>query len=200
MGETFTCKYCGKVYKTCKGLEKHHCEQMDRYETITDTTIYVFNIVNLNYKIYPKALPTVEEELKYIICNSKYYGIIKALEKWALETNPLNFVEYVKYLRDNQVNYKSWTKDLVYRNYLIKYLREEPLSIAINRGENFLKSIGVTIDSISSNRLYLAIKYGTISKKYLDYLGVNVNNKLDSQQFRDVRPMLVEEYKGANYE
>lgn len=192
----YCCKYCGKVYKTSKGLEKHHCEQMDRYNEITDATIYVFNIVNKYYKFYAKSLPTVKEELTFIVANSKYYGIIKDLEKWALATNPLNFSEYVAYLFANKISYKSWCKDIVYHNFLIGYLKNEPAAIAINRGETYLKSIGVTIDTISSNRLYLLIKYGTISKKYLDYLGIDVSKRLDAQQWKDVRPMFVEEYKG----
>lgn len=190
---TFECKYCGKVYKTQKGLEKHHCKEMDRYNDLTDVTDYVYTIFHINY--VNSKMPSDKEERKMLIIKSKYYDIVKSLEKWAVETNPINFMEYVKYLKNNLVPFKKWTLDHTYHCFLYQYLKEESTAIAIQRAETFLKNNGLTIDTISSNRLFLAIKYGMLSPKYLKYVGVNAAEKLDEKQWIEVRPFFVESFE-----
>lgn len=189
----FKCKYCGKVYKTQKGFEKHHCKEMDRYHEITDVTEYVFTIFHNTY--IENKMPNNSEDRKLFIAKSRYYDIVKSLEKWALETQPINFMEYVKFLKFNLVPFKKWTLDHTYHCFLYQYLREEPDAIAIQRAETFLKNNDLTIDTISSNRLFLAIKFGTISPKYLRYIGVNVAEKLDEGQWLEVRPFFVDIFK-----
>jgi hypothetical protein len=187
----FKCRYCGKAYKTQKGFEKHHCEKMDRYNETTEITDYVYNIANLFYK-FSKNIPDTLEERKLIIINSRYYKDIKVLEKWAVETNPINFYEYVHYLYTSKISADNWTKSYVYKNFLFDYLAKEPTASAIERAEKYLANNGLTINTISSNRLYLAILYGHISKKYLDYIHVDVSKKLDPNCWEDVRHYFID--------
>jgi hypothetical protein len=186
----FKCIYCGKVYKTQKGFEKHHCEKMDRYNETTEATDYVYNIVNSFYKL-SKNTPKTLEERKFIIINSRYYKDIKALEKWAIETQPINFYEYIHYLYSSKVSINDWTKSFTYKNFLFDYLAKEPPAIAIKRSEDYLTNNGLTIDTISSNRLYLAILYGHISRKYLEYIHVDVSKILEPNCWIEVRPYFI---------
>lgn len=189
----FKCKYCGKEYKTEKGLAKHHCVQMDRYNEWSDTMAYVFNIVNNYYQICKKCEDI--EEQKIALINCRYYELIKKLEQWALATQPLSFISYVKYLKDNLINFKLWTNDHTYHCFLYQYLKNEPDAIAISRAENYFKNNDLTIDTISSNRLHLAIKYGSISAKYLKYINYpieKIEQRLDKDQWQEIRPLLID--------
>ena len=78
----FKCKYCGKEYKTEKGLAKHHCVQMDRYNEWSDTMAYVFNIVNNYYQLCKKCEDV--EEQKIVLINCRYYDLIKKLEQYLM--------------------------------------------------------------------------------------------------------------------
>lgn len=188
----YKCKYCGKEYKTQKGLEKHHCVQMDRYNEVNDVTQYVFTIVNTYYKFC--KLPTDKEERIFTIINSKFFQIIKDLEKWAIETLPINLIEYVKFLSINNVPMNKWMIPHTYHCFLYKYLKEESASIAIIRGERYLKDNSISLNNISSNRLYLAIKYGQLSKKFFDYMKFNPKDILDESQWNDVKSFFIDEY------
>lgn len=188
----YKCKYCGKEYKTQKGLEKHHCIQMDRYNEVNDVTQYVFTIVNTYYNLC--NLPTDKEERIFAIINSKFFTMIKDLEKWAIETIPVNFIEYVKFLKANLVPFNKWTLPHTYHCFLYKYLKEESATLAIMRGEKYLKDNNISLDNISSNRLYLAIKYGQLSKKFLDYMNFNPKKMLDDSQWTEIKSFFVDEY------
>jgi hypothetical protein len=54
-----------------------------------------------------------------------------------------------------------------------------------------LSAEGLTLETISQNRLYLLIRYGIISVKYLKAKNFNIRQALDDTQWFEIRPMVM---------
>ena len=86
---------------------------------------------------------------------------------------------------------KDWSSSNTYKSWLYQYLKDEPETTSIKRSEDYLNQNGVTLDTISSNRLYLAIRYGLITNKYLKSKNFDVKSHLDDVQWYEIRPFII---------
>lgn len=89
------------------------------------------------------------------------------------------------------IEMKNWTSSTAYRSWLFQYLKEEPEAASIKRSVDYLNQIGATLETISQNRLYLAIRYGLITNKYLKTQNFDVKSHLDDVQWYEVRPFII---------
>ena len=174
----FICKYCGKKFKTEKGFQKHHCEKMERWNNFNWLGYLAFNMFSKSnhIKIYKD-----DEKQKMNFIQSHYYKEFDKFGKWVLEMNVIDIPEYIKYLIKFAVPIKEWYCEKTLRWFLCCYLRTESMASAIQRSEKYLQDNNITLETISSSRLYLALRNGFISNKFLlknnfDYKQILRNN------------------------
>lgn len=176
MGE-WTCKYCGKSFKTEKGFQKHNCEKKQRYENFNMTGYAIF-IVYCHFSHY--RLPENDEDKKMKFISFKYYKNFCTLADYILHSNVIDYVEYIKFLAMKLIPYKDWCNDKTVREFLYGYLRTEPMSSAIYRSENYLQDNNITLDTISEGRLFMALNMGLISYKYIQYKNFDYMSRLNN--------------------
>lgn len=191
---TFTCPFCGKEYKTERGFQNHKCVYKDRVLSFNDYTLKLWQTV---YNVYRFKLPTKLEEQLMAFAHNKSYNDINKFVVWVIETKPLDFLNYLQFLKQEQIAINRWTNERVYHSWLNKYLNNESLALATERANNYINTYGA-IETMSGMRLYTAIKYGYFSKKYLKSIGWTpqmVKEKIDYEpNWRDIRYMLMDSF------
>lgn len=183
----FKCKFCNKVLKTEKGFQNHMCEKKKRFIEFNEPAYYVWLTVCNIFRI---RTPIDDEKKKMSFINDSSYSKIVDFTNWALDIQIINLYDYITFLNHNNVKMNNWKDSHIFNSWLMNYLEKEPTAIAIQRSENYLISNGLKLEEMSSNRLLLAIKYGKISKKYLDYCGFDIKSKLDGSQWNEVDRIL----------
>ena len=186
----FKCEFCGKEFKTESGFQKHCCEKKRRYNEFDEVAFRIWSIIGSVFNVrYPKNITT--DGIKKMFINDKSYKAIIMFAHWAVDTGELDIVSYLKFLKHNVVPMKQWSQSRVYNAWLIQFLKNEPLSMATKRAEDYLEGLGLTLETISQNRLYLAIKYGIISVKYLKSKDFDIKGALEDVQWYELRPMVM---------
>lgn len=181
---TYQCKYCGKVYKTEKGLFKHEssCPILDRYTYLNNSKCFqrwlMFKTVS---KL--KVNKDIEKEKENFIY-SPLYKHIEKFSKWCDDMEMFDERAYLEYVINFNVPVYKWCNDRFYERFIINYINNELPSIAIERSKKYLQSLGLTLETISANRLYMLLLSGKISKKYLQFCNFNANMRLDGGQIK----------------
>lgn len=180
----YKCSYCGKTYKTEKGFSNHKCEYKDRYESLSTKDYFT---LWLTFKTINRLSVNkdIEKEKRAFITSAQYKQFVNFSE-WCQNVGMINVVSYFQYLKQFVIPLKFWCNDTTYRNFLDSYINSELTSIAIDRSELYLKNNNLNIESISSNRLYLLLLSGQVSKKYLNHIGFDYVKYLDSGQIKDL--------------
>jgi hypothetical protein len=186
----YKCEFCGKEFKTEKGFQRHSCEKKKRFMEFDEVGFRIWSIMNNVFKVrMPRKITA--DELKMRFVNDKSYKAIVMFAHWVVDNGVLDIVSYLQFLNRNVVPMKQWTTSRVYKVWLIEYLKNEPLSQATKRAEDYLSAEGLTLETVSQNRLYLLIRYGIISVKYLKSKNFNIRQALDDTQWFEIRPMVM---------
>ena len=184
------CEFCGKEFKTEKGFQKHMCEKKKRYVNFDEIGYQVWLTICNVYKVRLPRNPT-SEMLKLRFITDKSYKAICLFAHWTIDVGVLNVFSYISFLKKNMISMKDWSSSNTYKSWLYQYLKDEPETTSIKRSEDYLNQNGVTLDTISSNRLYLAIRYGLITNKYLKSKNFDVKSHLDDVQWYEIRPFII---------
>lgn len=182
------CEFCNKILKTDKGFQNHMCEKKKRFVYFNEPAFYVWLLVCNLFKI---RIPDDDNEKKLAFINDSFYTKIANFTEWVLDMDVVNLHGYLSFLKKNNIKINNWIDSHIYKIYLEDFIEKEPVSIAIKRSEDYLLNQKVTLDTISSNKLMLAIKYGRISKKYLKYKNFDVKSKLDEGQWKAIKNMIL---------
>lgn len=170
------CQYCGKTFKTDKGFEKHNCKYKQRMTNFNHLAYALFNMF-LKFSHLSRFKEEEKQKMKFI--KSHYYNDFDSFAQWCVHINIINVVSYMEYLCQNQIEIKNWKDEKTLRCWLYTYLRAEPEWQSINRSKKFLdEKLHQTLDQVTSPMLYLALRNGFITKKYMDSIGFNYKDKL----------------------
>ena len=184
------CEFCGKEFKTEKGFEKHMCEKKSRYVNFNEVGYQVWLTICNVFKVrLPKNSDDKTLKLKFI--NDKSYKCICLFSHWMIETGVLNAFSYISFLKSNMIPMKNWMDSNTYKCWLYQYLKDEPETISIKRSEDYLNNLGISLETISPNRLWLGIRYGHITNKYLKKKKFDVRPLLDEKAWIDIRPFII---------
>ena len=170
------CKYCNKEFKSETNFKKHSCEKMKRFYSLNHIELSFFK----NFQKLKKEETEIEIMFRYI--HSKYYKQIHDLSIWCKDMNVIDPTEYFIFLLRNNIHAKKWANEDTLKTFLYDYLRQELPIIAIQRSKEYLDKNNLNLDNISSPRLYLALKNGFISIKYLKHVGFDYNKVLDLKE------------------
>lgn len=181
------CKYCKKTFKSENWYNKHKCKYMFRKEMIDNTQIFkVWMMFKTIFKIKVNKDLNKEEE-NFI--KSDLYNKFFNFYKWACEIEIFDIYAYILYLKEYNIPLRLWNSDRYYKLFLSKYVKEENLTISIERCEKNLKKNNLSLETITQNRLYMMLYYGLLTKKYLDYKNYNYKNILDTKQLEDLKDL-----------
>ena len=166
------CKYCQKEFKSEKNFKKHTCIKMKRFYSINQLEFSFF-------KSLSKCKTDKDIDIMFKYISSKYYNQLHEFSIWCKDMNVIEPHEYFKYLLQNNIHVNKWKTESMLRNFLYNYLRNEPMALALKRSQDYLNNNNITINDISSQRLYLALKNGFINVKYLKYMNFDYESVLD---------------------
>jgi len=127
----YTCQYCKKDFVKETSLAIHSCEPRKRRQEKEEAG------VRLGFHAYIKFYELTQGSAKLKtyddFCDSPYYKAFVKFGRYCVSIkaiNPARFTEYV--LKQNKkIDY--WTKDSVYEEYLLFYLKVERMEDALTR-------------------------------------------------------------------
>jgi len=183
----YKCHCCGKELKTEAGFKKHFCKFQQRFIEVETNNWYPYWLLFKTVFNIKTKKDTTKEYYDFI--HSPFYKDISAFFSWATSSQILDMRSYMKYLRENRHPIKTWCNDILYKDYLKKYIANELPLIAIDRSKKYLKDNN--INELSQNTLYFGILSGNISNKYLKSINIDSKNILDAKQYNDVKDLLV---------
>lgn len=186
---TFKCHCCGKQFKTETGFKKHFCEYQKRFVEIESNGWYdKWLKMKTIYKI--KVNKDKNKEY-YSIIHSSYYNQMINFLKWANETDIIDYISYLEYLKKKRYSMKMWNKPSIYKEFVKEYIKNEIPALAIERSKKYLKSINETLETITPNRLYFSLLNGSISNKFIKNEKFDIKRILDNGQLNDLKDLLV---------
>ena len=164
------CEFCGKEYKTEKGLEKHllNCKVKQRLEVYNTNTLLKYNFVWFSKYFYPFGNKKVKDkDLPLFYCQSKYFDKLYELTKLEQTVELYTPEDYFNYLYCRKIKFTEWALEKHLLDFLYDWSYNEPLDHAIYRSKKYLENHNWTLETISPYNLFLALRYGNISFKYI---------------------------------
>lgn len=208
------CKFCKKGFSSEKTLSAHMCKKKKRFHDKDIVSCRLgFRAYQTFYKMTTNAKKpkTIEDFI-----NSKYYVSFVKFGRFLERDRPIMPEEYTKYVITNSVRLDDWTKDRVYKKYLLDYIKKEPAATALERTITFLEdwakennttyneffrtananeiAFFITVGKISPWVLYLSDTSDTVfemfneehSKMVKDFIDPAVWQKIFSKKEEDV--------------
>lgn len=180
----WACPLCNKKYKTESGFKKHRCIYMERLESLKQPVLDMWLVF---MKVYKCKIPSSKEDMiKKFIKDGALYNTFTSLNSWFTDIRIPDIYKFFEFTKQYNIPVKDWKKEAVYYNYIVDFINSENEILAIKRSEDYLIANNLVLEKISSNRLYLMLKFGNISKKYLQHKQYNVRAVLDNGQLKDL--------------
>ena len=114
---TFECKYCGKVYKTEKGLLKHElgCLYKDRYDYVNNSKCFQRWLL---FKTVQKIKPCKDiNKEKMSLIKFPMYNCFERYSKWCDELDMIDEKSYLEFVKKFNVPITKWCDDKIYGRY-----------------------------------------------------------------------------------
>lgn len=179
----YACPYCGKEFKTEKGITNHleKCEKKARYEILSMNVDLYSNMYSLCSYLYGNRF-SMCGDTKMFIVNDKHFKKIKDFTDYEIGLELYGKQDFIMYLIANKISINDWQKEQHLTNFLYDWLYYEDEKHAIQRSIKYLNDRGLNMETISPNRLFLALKYGNISVKYLKSINFDWQKNVDCER------------------
>ena len=177
----YKCPCCDKVYKTEKGFNKHlnECKIKHRLELFHLNSLLRYNFTWFYKNFLPFANKKVKDsDLPLFYCRSKYFDRLWKLTSLEYTLEVYSPEDYFNYLVANKINFNHWDRETYLLDFLYEWSFNEPLDHAIYRSEKWLKEHNWTLETINPSDLFLALRYGKISYKYIQHKKFDYANHL----------------------
>lgn len=184
----YICPYCYKIYKTLKGFEKHlnNCKKKENYELLSNYPDLFANMNMICGYLYNKKYYSINNK-QFFMANDKNFSKVKNFTDYEVSIDLFGKIDFLTYLIANKISINDWTKEQHLTNFLYDWLYYENEEHAIKRSIKYLNDRGLNIETISPNRLFLALKYGNISVKYLKSINFDWEKNIDCESDEMVR-------------
>lgn len=196
--ESLKCEYCGKQYKLESAFAKHTCKQKERVEARGSKAVALgLHAFNFFYKRFHGGTKnqTVEKFEK-----SPYYAAFVKFGIYCASTTVIAPEKFAEWLVENKVRVDMWASDRHYKNFLIQYLRVEPIADALERAITFsikwaeeknMQACDV-LRYGSQLKITIAIESGTLSPwvLYLTQSGSKFLNQLEDVYLEGIWPYI----------
>jgi len=129
--EELVCEYCKKSFRRISTLSAHLCEPKRRAKQEKETGVQIglkaFNAFTKSFKPSSKDISYQE------FCKSQYYLAFVRFGQYVVSVGCVNVEQYLKWLLKNEVRLDIWNKDSNYDLFLIEYIRNERVELALER-------------------------------------------------------------------
>ena len=178
----YICPYCAKTYKTEKGLAKHleKCVKKKNYDLLSGYPDLFANMNLVCGYLYKKKYYSLMNK-QLFMANDRNFTKIKNFTDYEIGVGLYSKIDFIAYLLANKISINKWCEEEHLINFLYEWLYYEDEDHAIRRSIKWLEDRGLTIETISPNRLFLALRYGNISIKYLKSINYNWEKNVDCE-------------------
>jgi hypothetical protein len=130
-GSEFACKWCNKSFKSERTLVSHLCVKKRRWTDRTATHVRLaFRVYQMFYELTMNSTkPKTEEDF----IRSEFYTDFVKFGRSCMVNEYLEPERFAKWLIENGVKLKDWSKDRTYDEYLLWYVKKEPGLKALER-------------------------------------------------------------------
>lgn len=129
--QPYSCQYCGHKFAKEKTLFVHVCEQKRRALARTERhVVLAYDTYVRWYKINMNSNkdPSYEDFAK-----SPYYNGFVKFGSFVSNVNPLYPDKFIEYVVRSGVKLDHWCRDVLYDEYVIHYVKNEPVEVALER-------------------------------------------------------------------
>lgn len=126
-----TCKWCDKSFSSERTLSAHMCVKKRRWADKDLTHIRLgFRVFQMFYELNTTASKTKTQE---DFIRSQYYEGFTKFGRSCLVNEYLNPEKFAEWLIKNGKKLADWSKDKLYDEYLLEYVKKEPGMKALER-------------------------------------------------------------------
>ena len=196
--QPYACQYCGHKFAKEKTLFVHVCEQKRRALARTERhVVLAYDTYIRWYKINMNSQkdPTYEEFAK----SPYYHGFVK-FGSFVSNVNPLYPDKFIEFVVRSGIKLDHWCRDEVYDRYVIHFVKQEPVEVALERGIKHMIAWGEANGApwnhyflyVSSNRACFDVKDGKISPWLLlnSKNGQSLLKKFDDTQLSAINTIM----------
>jgi hypothetical protein len=194
----YTCEYCTKSFLKESSLQVHMCEPKRRDQEQSERG------VQLGYRAYIKFYEMQQGSAKLKTWDdfktSPYYRAFVKWGRYCVSIRAINSEKFMLWLLTNNKKIDQWCKDSFYGDYLLDYLKTEPIDDALARAlEHSLDWAEATGNPSqdylrygSENLICYAISTGRISPwvVYNCASGIEFLDRLNEEQVKIIWPMI----------
>jgi hypothetical protein len=202
---SYTCKYCNKTYSKESTLAAHLCEPKRRWQEEKETGVQ-FGL--RAYKRFYEITQGSARNKDYTdFCKSPYYNAFVKFGRYCTDIRAINFMNFCEWLLQNNKKIDHWTKDKLYQEWMLPYVKREQAQDALERGVKEMldyceehpelkNGIKDYFRYANSNRICHHISTGRVSAWLVFNCesGVDFLDTLNEEQLQIIYPYIDPEY------
>lgn len=129
---SFECQYCKKSYAKESTLAAHLCEPKRRWQQEKETGVQLGLKAYLRFYEITQGSAKLKSYSDFV--ESPYYNAFVKFGRYLVDIRAVNVSSYIDWLLKNNKKLDHWTKDSLYVEWLVEYLRRESVQDALERG------------------------------------------------------------------
>lgn len=202
---SYICKYCTKSFSKEKTLLTHVCEKKRRWAQENETGVRLGFKVYL--KFYEKTQGSIKEKSYEDFVNSSFYNAFVRFGRYLVDVRCINTDSYSDWILKSNKKIDYWTKDSLYNQWLLNYLKKESVEDAIERSirqiteyvendRNLENNLGLYFSKGNSNRICQHIRDGRVSAwvLYNCDTGLEFMSRLNQDQLKLILEIIDPEF------
>lgn len=202
---SYTCKYCNKTYSKESTLAAHLCEPKRRVQQESETGVQ-FGL-RAYKRFYEMTQGSARNKDYADFSKSPYYNAFVKFGRYCVDIRAINFMNFCEWLLQNNKKIDHWTKDKLYQEWMLPYVKREQAQDALERGVKEMlgyceehpelkNGVADYFRYANSNRICHHISTGRVSAWLVFNCdsGVDFLDTLNEEQLQIIYPYIDPEY------
>lgn len=192
------CKWCDKLFKSERTLSAHMCPRKRRWADKDMTHVRLaFRVYQMFYDMTTASSKTKTQE---DFIRSQYYEAFTKFGRSCVKNEYLDPVRFSEWLIKNGKKINEWSRDSVYDDYLLEYVKREPGLKAMERSIIYLSQWAEEnkldwqdyFTKVSANRAVYDIRSAKISPWliYLSNTGDQLLLRMNDEQIKMINHII----------
>lgn len=192
------CKWCDKLFKSERTLSAHMCPRKRRWADKDMTHVRLaFRVYQMFYDMTTASSKTKTQE---DFIRSQYYEAFTKFGRSCVKNEYLDPVRFSEWLIKNGKKINEWSRDSVYDDYLLEYVKREPGLKAMERSIIYLSQWAEEnkldwqdyFKKVSANRAVYDIRSAKISPWliYLSNTGDQLLLRMNDEQIKMINHII----------
>lgn len=128
----FTCKYCKKSFTKESTLLTHVCEKKRRAQQEKEVGVQLGLQAYLLF--YQSTQQGAKNKTYQEFSEGPYYLAFVKFGRYCVDIRCINFKSFTRWLLQNNKKLDYWCSDKLYEEWMLEYLKREPVQDALERG------------------------------------------------------------------